>query len=81
MIGEPDAGKPHVRFDEGTQETGGDVPRLRPTLLGSPICTAAYIVARTAHNPREESTFRRLTGGNVRWASRRWRTRLFNRRW
>ena len=32
MIGEPDAGKPHVRFDEGTQETGGDVPRLRPTL-------------------------------------------------
>ena len=22
MIGEPDAGKPHVRFDEGVQETG-----------------------------------------------------------
>jgi hypothetical protein len=21
MIGEPDAGKPHVRFDEGVQET------------------------------------------------------------
>jgi hypothetical protein len=32
MIGEPDAGKLQVRFDEGTQETGGDVPRLRPTL-------------------------------------------------
>ena len=36
MIGEPDAGKPHVRFDEGVQETGGDVPRLRPTLRKAP---------------------------------------------
>jgi len=32
MIGEPDAGNPPVRFDEGMQETGGNVPRLRPTL-------------------------------------------------
>jgi hypothetical protein len=32
MIGEPDAGNPHVRFDEGTQETGSYVSRLRPTL-------------------------------------------------
>jgi hypothetical protein len=32
MIGEPDAGNLQVRFDEGTQETGGNVPRLRPTL-------------------------------------------------
>src|SRR3954447_5262424 len=32
MIGEPDAGNLHVRFDEGTQETDGLVPRLRPTL-------------------------------------------------
>ena len=32
MIGEPDAGNLHVRFDEGTQETDGFVPRLRPTL-------------------------------------------------
>jgi hypothetical protein len=32
MIGEPDAGNLQVRFDKGTQETGGDVPRLRPTL-------------------------------------------------
>jgi hypothetical protein len=23
MIGEPDAGNPHVRFDEGVQETSG----------------------------------------------------------
>lgn len=36
MIGEPDAGKPHVRFDEGTQETGGDVPRPRSTLPRRP---------------------------------------------
>ena len=32
MIGEPDAGKPHVRFDEGVQETCGSVTRLCPTL-------------------------------------------------
>jgi hypothetical protein len=32
MIGELDAGNLHVQFDEGTLETGGDVPRLRPTL-------------------------------------------------
>ena len=32
MIGEPDAGKPHVRFDEGVQETYDTVTRLRPTL-------------------------------------------------
>ena len=33
MSGEPDAGKPHVRFDEGVQETYDIVTRLRPTLL------------------------------------------------
>jgi len=32
MIGEPDAGKPHVRFDEGVLETCGNVTRLCPTL-------------------------------------------------
>ena len=42
MIGEPDAGKPHVRFDEGTQETGGDVPRLRPTLIAIGSGDAIY---------------------------------------
>ena len=36
MIGEPDAGKPHVRFDEGVQETCGSVTRLCPTLHGVP---------------------------------------------
>jgi hypothetical protein len=37
MIGEPDAGKPHVRFDEGVQETCGSVTRLRPTLRLAPF--------------------------------------------
>jgi len=46
-----------------------------------PICTAGFIVERTGHRPREESTFRRLTGDNVRWALRHWRTKLFNRLW
>ena len=32
-------------------------------------------------NLRGESLFRKLTGGNVRWASQRWRTKLFNRLW
>jgi hypothetical protein len=36
MIGEPDAGKPHVRFDEGVQETCDSVTRLRPTLPEPP---------------------------------------------
>ena len=47
----------------------------------SPICTAGCTVERIGHNPHEESTSRRPTGGNVRWASRRWRTRSFNRPW
>jgi hypothetical protein len=34
MIGEPDARKPHVRFDEGVQETCDSAARLRPTLPG-----------------------------------------------
>ena len=36
MIGEPDAGKPHVRFDEGVQETCDIAARLRPTLHSVP---------------------------------------------
>ena len=36
MIGEPDAGKPHVRFDEGVQETYDTVTRLHPTLPAPP---------------------------------------------
>ena len=36
MIGEPDAGKPPVRFDEGVQETCGIVTRLCPTLRTLP---------------------------------------------
>jgi RNA-directed DNA polymerase len=31
-------------------------------------------------NLQDESLFRRLTDGNVRWASQRWRTKSFNRR-
>ena len=32
MVGEPDAGNPHVRFDEGAQETCDSATRLCPTL-------------------------------------------------
>jgi hypothetical protein len=36
MIGELDAGNPHVQFDEGAQETGDIAPRLCPTLPKPP---------------------------------------------
>jgi hypothetical protein len=36
MAGEPDAGNPHVRFDEGVQETCSSVTRLCPTLQSPP---------------------------------------------
>jgi len=39
MIGEPDAEKPHVRFDEGVQETCDIAARLRPTLPEPPIAS------------------------------------------
>ena len=38
MIGEPDAGKPHVRFDEGVQETCDIAARLCPTLRQARFC-------------------------------------------
>jgi hypothetical protein len=37
MIGEPDAGNPHVQFDEGVQKTCGSVTRLCPTRPASPV--------------------------------------------
>src|SRR5207245_8588997 len=49
--------------------------------IDSPICTVGCIVERIGHNPQDESIYRRLTGGNVRWASRRWKTKSFNRLW
>jgi hypothetical protein len=44
MIGEPDAGNLHVRFDEGTQETDGNVPRLRPTLQRPRVKQRTFVV-------------------------------------
>src|SRR5450759_1088870 len=41
MIGEPDAGKPHVRFDEGVQETYDTVTRLHPTLPEPPFAQSS----------------------------------------
>src|SRR5271166_2862399 len=43
------------------------------------ICTAGCTVERIGQNLQDESLFRRLTGGNVRWASQRWRTRRLTR--
>jgi hypothetical protein len=42
MIGELDAGNPHVQFDEGAQETCDSVTRLCPTLPESPEKTLSF---------------------------------------
>jgi hypothetical protein len=43
MIGELDAGNPHVQFDEGAQETCDSVTRLCPTL---PKPLASWFLSR-----------------------------------
>jgi RNA-directed DNA polymerase len=43
--------------------------------------SAASTVARIGHSPREECIYQRPMDDNVRWASRHWRTRSFNRPW
>ena len=53
-------------------------PDLR-TGLGD--CTARFTVERTGHNLQHGSIYRRPTGGNVRWASQRWRTKSFSSPW
>ena len=47
----------------------------------SSIYTAGFTAERIGQNHQDESLYRRLTESNDRWASRRWRTRLFNRLW
>ena len=44
MIGELDAGNPHVQFDEGAQETCDSVTRLCPTLR-SPHKIFSFVVS------------------------------------
>ena len=39
MVGELDAGNPHVQFDEGVQETCDSATRLCPTLPEPPVCS------------------------------------------
>ena len=54
MIGEPDAGNLHVRFDEGTLETGGNVPRLRPTLRR--LCAVHFTLDASSYNEKSSRT-------------------------
>ena len=49
--------------------------------IDSLIFTAGFTVERTGHNLQGESIYRRPTGGNVRWASRQWRTKSSSRPW
>ena len=49
--------------------------------VGLPIYTTGYTEERIGHSPHEESTYRRLTGGNARWALRRWKTKSYSKPW
>jgi len=58
QVGEPDAGNPHVRFDERGLETGGNLPRQLSTLLteaSSRACALSkkpgYAVAKPSSPP------------------------------
>ena len=62
MIGEPDAGKPPVRFDEGVQETYGNATRLRPTLPSTKF-GIQYMVDN--HWPEIEAEICLAEGGRV----------------
>jgi len=55
MIGEPDAGKPPVRFDEGVQETCGIVTRLCPTLPAPPSSAMPPSLLIPSPHPRYDS--------------------------
>jgi hypothetical protein len=50
MIGELDAGNPHVQFDEGAQETYYSVTRLCPTLQDSPDKYVPFVPPRFAYS-------------------------------
>ena len=45
------------------------------------IFTAGFTVEHTGRSLQGESIYRRPTGGNVRWASRHWKTKSSSRPW
>jgi hypothetical protein len=47
--------------------------------IDSVISTAGSIAEHTERSYRKECTYQRATGGNARWGSRQWRTKLSNR--
>jgi hypothetical protein len=57
MIGEPDAGKPQVRFDEGVQETCGNA-RACALLYGAPELWWTMMICT-----HDEAPFSNSTGG------------------
>ena len=60
MIGEPDAGNPHVRFDEGRQETCVRAARLSPTLRSPQIISSPLFSIHFARSaPSRLPLFRR----------------------
>jgi hypothetical protein len=61
MIGEPDAGNPHVRFDEGRQESCVRAARLSPTLRSPQKNVAPLLSTGFADSaPTQISLFRRI---------------------
>ena len=52
VVGESDAGNPHIRFDEGAQETCDSVTRLRPTLPPALFSAGSAVISRTSGSDR-----------------------------
>ena len=63
MIGEPDAGNPHVRFDEGRQETCVRAARLSPTLLALASKKVSFLIDLRPSIPPSPRTPRRVRFG------------------
>jgi hypothetical protein len=67
MIGELDAGKPHVQFDEGAQETCDRVTRLCPTLPESPYREVPFLSTGVVnHRSSGHSWMRHFTPRSTR---------------
>jgi len=71
MVGELDAGNPHVQFDEGAQETCDSATRLCPTLRGAPwlllVDPMAVLHTHIAALDREIAATRRSTPSCRSW--------------
>jgi hypothetical protein len=67
MVGDLDAGNPHVQFDEGAQETCDSITRLCPT-LPQPLAISSDAWQSVLFAGVREKPVRRPSNGNNRWS-------------